>query len=117
MEVTRTYELKLKLNTSQQHRIDEYFYEAKCLYNYILSQGDIFSVNACKLKDICKLDKDGNQVPVKLNYLPAAVKQSVHRNMVYSIKGLFASKKRGRKVGKLKQYKHFYQIIRKIHAT
>ena len=110
MEVTRTYELKLKLNTSQQHQIDEYFYEAKCLYNYILSQADIFNVNVCKLKDIYKLDKDGNQVPVALYYLPAAVKQSIHRNMMYSIKGLSASKKRGRKVGKLK-FKSEYNSI------
>lgn len=110
MEVTRTYELKLKLNTSQQHRIDEYFYEAKCLYNYILSQDDIFDVNACKLRSIYKLDKDGNQVPVQLNYLPAAVKQSIHRNMMYSIKGLSVLKKTGRKVGKLK-FKSEYNSI------
>lgn len=110
MEVTRTYELKLKLNASQQHKIDEYFYEAKCLYNYILSQDDIFNVNACKLKSIYKLDKDGNHVPVELSYLPAAVKQSIHRNMMYSIKGLSASKKSGRKVGKLK-FKSEYNSI------
>ena len=110
MEVTRTYELKLKLNAHQQHQIDEYFYEAKCLYNYILSQDDVFNVNACKLKSIYKLDKDGNQVPVELSYLPAAVKQSIHRNMMYSIKGLSASKKTGRKVGKLK-FKSEYNSI------
>lgn len=110
MEVTRTYELKLKLNASQQHQLDEYFYEAKCLYNYILSQEDIFNINACKLKDIYKLDKDKNQVPVELSYLPAAVKQSIYRNIMYSIKGLSASKKSGRKVGRLK-FKSDYNSI------
>lgn len=110
MQVTRTYEIKLKLNRAQQHQINEYFYEAKCLYNYLLAQEDIFSVNACKLHEIYKLDKDGNKTVVSINYLPAAIKQSVHRNMMYSIKGLLASKKNGRKVGKLK-FKSEYNSI------
>lgn len=37
MQVTRAYELKLKPNKSQQSQLDNYFYEAKCLYNYLLN--------------------------------------------------------------------------------
>lgn len=102
MQVTRTYELKLKPNNSQKQRLDNYFYESKCLYNYLLNCSNIFAVHACKVTNIWKLDKDKNKVKVTISYLPAKLRQNIHRNMLSSIKSLKASKQRGRVVGELK---------------
>lgn len=102
MQVTRTYELKLKPNKLQRHQIDDYFYEAKCLYNYLLNCSNIFAVHACKVTNIWKLDRDKNRVSVRLSVLPAKIRQNVHRGIMDSIKALSAAKNRGRTVGKLK---------------
>ena len=37
MKVTRSYEIKLKPNKSQMFQLNNYFYEAKILYNYLLN--------------------------------------------------------------------------------
>lgn len=102
MQVTRTYELKLKPNKSQQRQLDNYFYEAKCLYNYLLNCSNIFAVHACKVTNIWKLDKDKNKVKLVISYLPAKIRQNVHRNMLSSIKALSADKQAGRSVDRLK---------------
>ena len=102
MQVTRTYELKLKPNKSQKQQLDNYFYEAKCLYNYFLNCSNIFAVNSCKVTHIWKLNKDRNRVNVTISSLPAKLRQNVHRNMLNSIKALSASKSKGKTVGRLK---------------
>ena len=80
MQVTRTYELKLKPNKSQQSQIDNYFYEAKCLYNYLLNCSNIFAVHACKVTNIWKLNQDKNKVKVTISYLPAKLRQNIHKH-------------------------------------
>lgn len=102
MQVTRTYELKLKPNKLQKQQLDNYFYEAKCLYNYFLNCSNIFAVNSCKVKHIWKLDKDKSRISVTISSLPAKLRQNVHRNMLNSIKALSASKSKGNSVGRLK---------------
>lgn len=102
MQVTRTYELKLKPNKSQQSQLDNYFYEAKCLYNYLLNCSNIFAVHACKVTNIWKLDQNKDKIRVSLSYLPAKLRQNIHRRMLDSIKDLSAAKNNGRAVGKLK---------------
>lgn len=102
MEAIRCYEIKLKPNSSQKQQLDNYFYEAKLLYNYLLNCSNIFAVNACKVKHIWKLDKNGNQIPVELTSLPAKLKQNVHRQMLSSIQALSASKQKGYIVSHLK---------------
>ena len=102
MEVLRTYKVKLVLNKTQKDKIDQWFYEGKCFYNYCLAQEDIFKLNACSIKQVTKLDKDGNKVDVELNSIPSKIKQNVLRRMTDSIKGLSAAKANGRKVGRLK---------------
>jgi len=72
MQVTRTYELKLKPNKSQHRQLDNYFYEAKCLYNYLLNCSNIFAVHACKVTNIWKLDQNKDKIKVSLSYLPPA---------------------------------------------
>ena len=102
MQVTRTYELKLKPNNGQRIQLDNYFYEAKCLYNYFLNCSNIFAVHACKVTNIWKLDQNKNRIKISLLYLPAKLRQNVHRNMLSSIKALSAAKNSGRVVGRLK---------------
>ena len=102
MEVLRTYKVKLVLNKAQKCKIDQWFYEGKCFYNYCLTQEDIFKLNACSIKQVTKLDKDGNSVGVELSSIPSKIKQNILRRMNDSIKGLSASKANGRKVGRLK---------------
>ena len=102
MVVTRTYTIKLKPTKSQQRQLNQYFYEAKVLYNYLLSCSNIFAVNSCKIKHPWKYDKDRNKVKVELNSLPSKLKQNVHRQILNSIESLSAVKHIGRKVGRLK---------------
>lgn len=101
MIVKRSYKLKIKPNKTQLQKLSNYFYEAKCLYNYALSTEDVFKFDT-KTKDIFKLDKDGNKVEVRLNNLPAKLRQNVIYQLQDNIKNLSKSKKKGCKVGKLK---------------
>lgn len=102
MNVTRVYEIKLKPNKSQAKQLNQYFYEAKVLYNYLLTCSNIFAVNSCKIKHPWKYDKDLNRIAVELISLPSKLKQNVHRQIIDSIKALSASKSKGNKVGRLK---------------
>lgn len=102
MQVTRCYEIKLKPNQKQKLQLNNYFYEAKVLYNYLLNCSNLFAVHSCKVKHVWKLGKDKQKVDVELNSLPSKLKQNVHRQMMNSIQALSASKKRGNVVGSLK---------------
>lgn len=101
MKVIRSYKLKLKPNKNQLEKLNNYFYEAKCLYNYVLSQEDVFKFDT-KIKNITKLDKNKNKVEVILNNLPAKLRQNIVHRLQDNIKNLSKSKKKGNKVGKLK---------------
>lgn len=102
MRVIRSYEIKLQPNKYQQKQLNQYFYEAKVLYNYLLNCSNIFAVHACKIKHVWKLDKDQNKVYITLESLPSKLKQNVHRKILDSIKSLSASKIFGNQVGRLK---------------
>lgn len=97
----RSYKLKLKPNKQQLQKLNNYFYEAKCLYNYVLSQEDVFKFDT-KVKNITKLDKDRNKVEIILNNLPAKLRQNIVHRLQDNIKNLSKSKKKGNKIGKLK---------------
>lgn len=101
MIVIRSYKLKLKPNKEQLQKLNNYFYEAKCLYNYVLSTENVFKFDT-KTKYITKLDKDKNVVEVILNNLSAKLRQNVVFNLQNNIKNLSKSKKNGNKVGRLK---------------
>ena len=124
LQVTRTYEVKLKPNQNQRVQLDEYFYEAKVLYNYLLNCTNIFAVHACKVKNVWKLDKNKQRIEVRLDTLPAKLKQNIHRQMMNSIKSLAALKQNGNSVGRLKYKSEIntvdvdnqsYQIIDSYH--
>ena len=112
MEVIRCYEVKLKPNKTQFRQLNQYLYEAKLLYNYLLNQEvPIFQLKSvCKMKDIWKFDEEKNQVGVKLEILPAKLKQNVHRQIMSSIKALAELKKKGKKVGKLKNKERVWTL-------
>lgn len=97
----RSYKLKLKPNKQQLQKLNDIFYESKCLYNYVLSQEDVFKFDT-KIKNIYKLDKDGNKQEIILNNLYSKLKQNIVRRIQKSIIFLSKSKKKGNKVGKLK---------------
>lgn len=97
----RSYKLKLKPNKQQLQKLNNYFYEAKCLYNYVLSTEDVFKFDT-RIKNITKLDKKRNKVEVILNNLPAKLRQNIVHRLQDNIKNLSKSKKKGNKVGRLK---------------
>lgn len=101
MKVIRSYKLKLKPNKFQLQKLNNIFYEAKCLYNYVLSREDIFKFDT-KVKNITKLDKDRNKVEIILNNLPAKLRQNIVHRLQDNIKNLSKSKKKGNKIGRLK---------------
>lgn len=102
MQVTRCYEIKLNPNQKQKIQLNNYFYEAKVLYNYLLNCSNLFAIHSCRIKHVWKLDKDKQKVNVELIFLPSKLKQNVHRQMMNSIAALSASKKKGNAVGNLK---------------
>ena len=102
MTVLRTYTVQLKLNNIQQRKIDSWFYEGKCFYNFCLAQEDIFKINACSVKNVNKFDKNKNLINVNLENIPSKVKQNIHRRICDSIKALSASKNKGKNIGRLK---------------
>lgn len=102
MKVRRTYEIKLVPDKHQEEQLNQYFYEGKVLYNFMIGLENVFDFNPCKTIEITKLDKDENKVPVVISTLPSKLRQNIHRTICNSIKGLVAAKKKGRKVGRLK---------------
>ena len=112
--------LKFKVDQSslsgiQKESVKMYFIEAKRIYNYILSlikkDRDIFSLTYKDLNYITYLDKDGNINDYTIQYLKSSIVDEILNVMKESIKGLSASKKKGRKVGSLK-FKSEYNSIR-----
>lgn len=102
MVVTRTYTVKLKPNKSQTQKLNDYFYEAKILYNYLLSCSNVFAVHSWKIKHVWKLDRDGDRIKVELTSLPTLLRQQMQKQIIDSICALAELKKKGFKVGALK---------------
>ncbi len=106
------FELKLDsshFNLKTKEALKMMFVEAKWLYNFYLSQDDIFKVD-CKIDKVTHRDKDGNDVESELKFLPAKYKSSVYEVLKNSIKALSSTKKKGKRVGKLK-FKSQYNSI------
>jgi putative transposase len=106
------FELKLDsshFNLKTKEALKMMFVEAKWLYNFYLSQDDIFKLD-CKIDKVIHKDKNGNDVESELKFLPAKYKGSVYEVLKNSIKILSSTKKKGKKVGKLK-FKSQYNSI------
>lgn len=106
------FELKLDsshFNLKTKEALKMMFVEAKWLYNFYLSQDDIFKLD-CKIDKVTHRDKDGNNVESELKFLPAKYKSSIQEVLKNSIKALSSTKKKGKRVGKLK-FKSQYNSI------
>lgn len=112
LQIPKVYEMKVDyshLNKQEKEKIKMYFVEAKWLYNYILSQNDPF-VYDYKTNPIEKYNKEGQKEEVKIQNLPAKLKQGIVYNLQQNISNLSKAKKKGRKVGRLK-FKSEYNSI------
>ena len=106
------FELKLDsshFNLKTKEALKMMFVEAKWLYNFYLSQEDIFKIDS-KIDRVIHKDKDGNDVESELKFLPAKCKSSVYEVLKNSIKALSSTKKKGKKAGRLK-FKSQYNSI------
>ena len=86
------------------------FVEAKWIYNYIISQEDIKSIDYKTLSTIIRKDKDKNDISTQIQHLGSSVKQELIAQVLNQIKGLSALKKKGYKVGKLRYKSEFNSI-------
>jgi putative transposase len=106
------FELKVdesKLSNENKNKIRMFFLEAKWLYNHILNQKDIFNFDY-KTKRVKVKNKDGEFIDKELSFLTAANRRDVLYGIYRSVNSLSASKKKGRKIGKLK-FKSSYNSI------
>ena len=100
----KVYELKIDwsaLNIIQKTFIKKIFIEAKWLYNFILSQENIFDKEYSKLKEVAVKKAEVFETR-KLECLSSQMKQSLQEKIFKSIKGLSVLKKKNKKVGRLK---------------
>lgn len=61
------------------------FVEGKWFYNHTLNLHKVLSlrdINACSVKEVERLDKDGNVIHTKLEYISAAEKQAIQARMI-----------------------------------
>lgn len=112
---------KSSLNAAQREHLIMFFNEAKWCYNYILNWSKDNPINDFdykELKDIYKLDKDENQIPITISHISAAIKQSIIEKIKWSIKSLSALKSKNYKVGALKFKSEYNSIpLRQYNVT
>ncbi len=127
-QTCKVYEVKVDhshLNSSTTDQLRMLFLEAKWLYNFILSQDNVF-----------ELDYRIPKVPVKIKddfetrriaHLSSQMRQSIISRTVNNIRGLARLRANGRKIGKLKfksevksiplkQYGNTYEILDGEHV-
>ena len=101
---------KSNLSKEQANQLKMQFVEAKWIYNYLISQDDIYSFDYKNLSKITRKDKNRNDIKTEIQYIGSSVKQSIIQDVINQIKGLSVLKKKGHKVGKLK-FKSEYNSI------
>lgn len=101
---------KSNLSKTQANQLKMQFVEAKWIYNYLISQDDIYSFDYKNLSKITHKDKNRNDIETTIQYVGSSVKQSIIQDIINQIKGLSVLKKKGHKVGKLK-FKSEYNSI------
>ena len=108
-QIPKCFDVKInssKLSTKQKEQLKMLFIEGKWLYNSLIARMkdenfDIFKHKVLKDKSVIKLDKDGNEIQQKLEYIGSSQKVRVWKQICTSIKTLAALKKKGYKVGGL----------------
>ena len=112
-QICKTFKFKIdwdNLNLVQKETLKMMFVEAKWIYNYLLSQDDIYSFDYKNINYITHKDKNKNNIPVNITYIKSSVKQELISQIINQIKGLSVLKKKGHKVGKLKFKSEFNSI-------
>ena len=112
-QICKTFRFKIdydNLNKQQKEYIKMLFVEAKWIYNYLISQDDIYSFNYKDLNQVIHKDKNKNDIVSDIQYVRSSVKQELITQIVNQIKGLSKLKKKGHKVGKLKFKSEFNSI-------
>ena len=112
-QICKTFRFKIdynNLNLQQKEYIKMLFVEAKWIYNYLISQDDIYSFNYKNLNQVTHKDKHKNDITTDIQYVRSSVKQELIAQIVNQIKGLSKLKKKGHKVGKLKFKSEFNSI-------
>ena len=118
-QICKTFRFKIdynNLNKQQKEYIKMLFVEAKWIYNYLISQDDIYSFNYKDLNQVTHKDKNKNDIVSDIQYVRSSVKQELITQIVNQIKGLSKLKKNGHKVGKLKFKSEFNSIKFKIQG-
>jgi putative transposase len=116
----KVFEVKVdKSHLSKQtlNDLQRVFLEAKWIYNYILSQEDIFSIKPTdKIAEVMVKVKDDYELR-PINILGSQMKQSVIEQLQKNIYSLSAKKKKGKnKVGALKFISRYDSIDLKQHG-
>ena len=112
-QICKTFKFKIdynNLNKTQKEHIKMLFVEAKWIYNYLISQDDIYSFNYKDLSQVTHKDKNKNDIVSDIQYVRSSVKQELITQIVNQIKGLSKLKKKGHKVGKLRFKSEFNSI-------
>ena len=112
-QICKTFRFKIdynNLNKQQKEYIKMLFVEAKWIYNYLISQDDIYSFNYKNLNQVTHKDKNKNDIVSDIQYVRSSVKQELITQIVNQIKALSKLKKKGYKVGKLKFKSEFNSI-------
>ena len=109
----KTFRFKIdynNLNKQQKEYIKMLFVEAKWIYNYLISQDDIYSFNYKDLNQVIHKDKNRNDIISDIQYVKSSIKQELIAQIVNQIKTLSKLKKKGHKVGKLRYKSEFNSI-------
>ena len=112
-QICKTFKFKIdykNLNAEQKEYIKMMFVEAKWIYNYLISQDDIYSFNYKDLKQVIHKDKNRNDIISDIKYVRSSVKQELILQIINQIKTLSKLKKKGHKTGKLKFKSEFNSI-------
>ena len=112
-QICKTFRFKIdykNLNAKQKEYIKMMFVEAKWIYNYLMSQDDIYSFNYKDLKQVTHKDKNRNDIISDIKYVRSSVKQELILQIINQIKALSKLKKSGYKTGKLKFKSEFNSI-------
>jgi len=112
-QICKTFRFKIdynNLNKQQKEYIKMLFVEAKWIYNYLISQDDIYSFNYKDLNQVTHKDKNRNDIVSDIQYVKSSVKQELITQIVNQIKGMSKLKKKGHKVGKLRFKSEFNSI-------
>ena len=96
-QICKTFKFKIdldNLNLNQKETLKMMFVEAKWIYNYLLSQEDIYSFDYRNINSITHKDKNKNDIPVNITYIKSSVKQELISQIINQIKVLSALKKK-----------------------